>query len=71
MGLLAFVSRLFSPSGSNGSAGDVTLQCIQCRKDFIFEAGEQAFYREKGFSEPKRCPTCRKQNKFGGRRRRR
>jgi CxxC-x17-CxxC domain-containing protein len=40
---------------------DKTLTCVQCRKEFVFSAGEQAFYAEKGFSSPpKRCKACRK-----------
>ena len=39
---------------------DKTLVCKDCGKEFIFSAGEQAFYAEKGFqNEPGRCPTCR------------
>ena len=36
-----------------------TLTCIDCGNKFIFEAGEQAFYRSKGLAEPKRCKPCR------------
>lgn len=28
-------------------------------KQFSFSADEQAFFAEKGFSEPQRCPACR------------
>lgn len=66
MGLFSSVVRFFT-GGSGGSAGDKTLQCQQCRRPFQFEAGEQVFFREKGFTEPKRCPTCRKQKKSGRR----
>ncbi|HHW30802.1 MAG TPA: zinc-binding protein [Clostridiaceae bacterium] len=39
---------------------DKTLKCKDCGKDFIFSAGEQEFYAEKGFqNEPTRCKTCR------------
>lgn len=39
---------------------DETLQCCDCGKDFVFTAGEQEFYAEKGFSnKPKRCKECR------------
>ena len=39
---------------------DKTLKCVDCGEDFIFTAGEQEFYQEKGFqNEPKRCKTCR------------
>lgn len=46
---------------------DKTLSCRDCGNDFIFSAGEQEFYAEKGFeNEPLRCPDCRaarKQNR--------
>jgi len=39
---------------------DKTLQCRDCSTEFIFTAGEQGFYVEKGLlNEPQRCPTCR------------
>ena len=38
---------------------DRTLVCRDCGQEFTFTAGEQAFYTERGFSEPQRCPTCR------------
>lgn len=43
---------------------DKTLVCQDCGKEFIFTAGEQAFYKEKGFdNEPKRCKECREKRK--------
>lgn len=39
---------------------DKTLVCKDCGKEFIFTAGEQEFYAEKGFqNEPLRCKECR------------
>ena len=39
---------------------DKTLKCKNCGKEFIFTAGEQEFYAEKGFqNEPQRCKECR------------
>lgn len=39
---------------------DKVLNCRDCKQDFVFTAGEQAFYAEKGFeNEPSRCPACR------------
>lgn len=39
---------------------DKTLTCRDCAKGFIFTAGEQGFYLEKGLmNEPQRCPDCR------------
>ena len=43
---------------------DKTLKCEDCGQDFIFTAGEQEFYAEKGFqNEPKRCKACRDNRK--------
>ena len=43
---------------------DKTLVCQDCCKEFIFTAGEQAFYKEKGLdNEPKRCKECRDKRK--------
>ena len=39
---------------------DKTLICKDCGQEFIFSAGEQEFYAEKGFeNEPIRCKDCR------------
>lgn len=39
---------------------DKTLTCKDCGNDFVFTAGEQEFYAEKGFvNEPQRCKACR------------
>ena len=43
---------------------DRPLQCMDCKNDFIFTAGEQEFYDRKGFREiPKRCKPCREARK--------
>src|SRR5262249_52281921 len=43
---------------------DRAIQCVDCKQDFIFTAGEQEFYERKGFREqPKRCKACREQRK--------
>ena len=35
---------------------DKTLVCRECGEEFVFTAGEQEFYAEKGFqNEPQRC----------------
>ena len=35
---------------------DKTLKCKECGEDFVFTAGEQEFYAERGFqNEPQRC----------------
>ena len=38
---------------------DRTLTCRDCGQEFTFTAGEQAFYQERGYTEPQRCPACR------------
>ena len=39
---------------------DKTLVCKECGQEFVFTAGEQEFYAEKGFqNEPQRCKACR------------
>ena len=44
---------------------DKTLVCKDCGQEFIFSAGEQEFYAEKGFqNEPLRCKECRQTRKI-------
>src|ERR1041385_6588035 len=39
---------------------DKALTCRDCGAEFIFSAGEQEFYRQKGFENvPTRCKPCR------------
>jgi CxxC-x17-CxxC domain-containing protein len=39
---------------------DKSLVCKDCGESFIFTAGEQEFYEQKGFTnEPRRCSGCR------------
>ena len=43
---------------------DKTLICKDCGNEFVFSAGEQEFYAEKGFvNEPQRCKACRQARK--------
>ncbi len=43
---------------------DKALTCKECGNEFIFSAGEQEFYAEKGFENlPVRCPECRRRRK--------
>lgn len=46
---------------------DETLVCKDCGKEFVFTAGEQEFYAERGFeNKPLRCRDCRNARKNGG-----
>ena len=39
---------------------DKTLVCKECGNEFVFTAGEQEFYAERGFAnEPQRCKASR------------
>jgi CxxC-x17-CxxC domain-containing protein len=38
---------------------DKTITCRDCGQHFSFTSGEQAFYQERGYTEPQRCPSCR------------
>lgn len=39
---------------------DKLLRCIDCDEEFIFTAGEQLFFADKGLkNEPKRCKPCK------------
>lgn len=43
---------------------DKTIVCKDCGQTFVFTAGEQEFYAERGFqNEPQRCKSCRDQEK--------
>lgn len=46
------------------SVQDKVLTCKDCGMEFVFTAGEQEFYAEKGFQNlPARCPDCRRRRK--------
>lgn len=39
---------------------DKTINCIDCSRDFVWTAGEQAFFRDKKLQNPpKRCKDCK------------
>jgi CxxC-x17-CxxC domain-containing protein len=42
---------------------DKVLTCSDCSQEFTFTASEQEFYADRGFSEPRRCSSCRAQRK--------
>lgn len=43
---------------------DQQLTCADCGQDFVWTAGEQEFFHEKGFANPpKRCKDCRRAKK--------
>ncbi|MFQ5778443.1 MAG: zinc-ribbon domain containing protein [Terriglobia bacterium] len=43
---------------------DKVLFCVDCGAEFVFTAGEQMFFADKGFKhEPKRCKPCKSKRK--------
>lgn len=38
---------------------DRTLTCQDCGNQFTFTADDQEFFAARGYTEPKRCPSCR------------
>ncbi len=42
---------------------DKTLTCADCGQEFSFTASEQDFYAQRGFTDPRRCPSCRASRK--------
>ena len=42
---------------------DLVIQCVDCPATFTFTAGEAGFFAEHGFSDPTRCPDCRKKRR--------
>jgi CxxC-x17-CxxC domain-containing protein len=61
--------RLADPSASDGSLvafSDKELTCNDCGLPFLFSAGEQQFFRKKGFAnDPKRCKKCKAKKSMG------
>lgn len=49
---------------SKTESTDQLLTCVDCGQEFTWSAGEQDFFRDKGFTEtPKRCKACRQAKK--------
>lgn len=45
-------------------AEDKELKCVECGGSFLWTAGEQEYFQEKGFKDqPKRCKQCRQARK--------
>lgn len=42
---------------------DKNLTCADCGQEFVFTASEQDFYAQRGFTEPRRCSSCRASRK--------
>ncbi len=38
---------------------DRAIDCAECGQSFIFSADDQRYHQERGYTDPKRCPSCR------------
>jgi CxxC-x17-CxxC domain-containing protein len=45
---------------------DRNLTCVECGSTFAFSAEDQNFHRERGYTDPKRCPSCRAKRRSDG-----
>lgn len=55
--LKEFNERTFADAGEFEDKG---ITCIDCGSEFIWTAGEQAFFKDKGLvNPPKRCRSCK------------
>src|SRR5204862_8027954 len=68
---LGLLSRLARETGDRAATersfdsvyNDKNLTCADCGQQFVFTASEQDFYAQRGFTEPRRCPSCRASRK--------
>ena len=47
------------PENITIGADDQLLQCVTCFQQFLWTAGEQRFFADRGFTPPRRCKPCR------------
>jgi len=38
---------------------DRNIGCVECGEEFVFSSDDQQYHSERGYSDPKRCPSCR------------
>ncbi len=48
------------------SYDDKNLTCVECQTTFVFSADDQSFHAQKGYTDPKRCTSCRAARRNGG-----
>ncbi len=44
---------------------DKNLTCVECNSTFVYSADDQSFHAQKGYTEPKRCTSCRASRRSG------
>ncbi len=45
---------------------DRNLTCVECNSEFTFSADDQQYHADRGYQDPKRCPSCRQAKRAGG-----
>lgn len=59
-----YLVKIIQISQGGSKMQDITLVCKDCGNEFVWTAGEQEFYQQKGLvNQPVRCPECRKKRK--------
>lgn len=53
----------FGPDSECNREGDRVCTCADCGEQYVLTVGEQKWYAEKGYPEPKRCKDCRAKRK--------
>ncbi len=38
---------------------DRNIGCVECGQEFVFSADDQQYHSERGYTDPKRCTSCR------------
>jgi CxxC-x17-CxxC domain-containing protein len=47
-------------NGQSSDFQDRSIACVDCSEQFVWTAGEQVFFHDKGLkNEPKRCKSCK------------
>jgi CxxC-x17-CxxC domain-containing protein len=45
---------------------DRNIGCVECGQEFVFSGDDQQYHSERGYSDPKRCPSCRASRRAQG-----
>ncbi len=43
---------------------DIKINCVGCKKEFVFSVKEQQFFDKNEFQKPKRCLSCREKRRM-------
>lgn len=57
--LLAWREELGLPPPPSRARRAIRLDCVDCGRRFTFPVDEQKIFEKRGFTQPKRCPSCR------------